>query len=130
MSVAAQDDAPKPYRGRLAGWVAPVEIPADLTQLRGRTSGRVRLPLSIYSSGAGPRETFDLDTDAGTDGVYRIVLENGTATDVAAWLDLATLRRRWPHLWLSPHVRAAWAPYLESAFNLSPGAVNETHAAR
>ncbi len=41
-------------------------------------------------------------------------MENApTAADVAAWLDAGLLRQLWPTLWLSPHVRRAWAPLLE-----------------
>lgn len=100
------------YRGRVGGWTAPVHIPADLDELRGPTKGRVRLPIHVYSSGGGPDDVFDLDTDPGTDARYSIVMEHSTTTDVASLLDLAILRRRWPVIWLSPHVRAAWMPHL------------------
>ena len=97
---------------RTQGWSAPVAVPGDLLSLRGPRTGVVRLPLRVYSSGAGPAQEFDLDDPAARASLYAIVLENGDEDDVAAWVDLGELRRLWPTLWLSPHVRRAWEPRL------------------
>jgi hypothetical protein len=102
-------------RQRVTGWSAPVALPARLEDLHGPTTGVVRLPLSIHSSGAGPDTPFDLDNPAARARMYAIVMENApTAADVAAWLDAILLQQMWPTLWLSPHVRRAWAPLLET----------------
>ncbi len=99
---------------RVAGWSAPVAVPARLEDLHGPTTGIVRLPLAIYSSGAGPDTPFDLDNPAARAELYAVVMENAaTAADLAEWLDADLLQQMWPTMWLSPHVRRAWAPLLE-----------------
>ena len=92
-----------------SGWSAPVEVPADLAQLRGPTSGIVHLPGMVYGSGAGPRRGFNLDDDGERVEFYEIVLANGTASQIAEYLDVNELIRLWPSLWLPPHVQRAWA---------------------
>jgi len=95
------------------GWVGPVDVPDDLTAMRGPASGKVRLPLSIYSSGAGPNTVFDLDDPAGREEFYEIVLTNGTATDICRYLNLDELLRLWDPLWLPRYIRTAWEPRLQ-----------------
>jgi hypothetical protein len=99
---------PEP-RGR---WSAPVAVPADLSCLRGPTSGTVTLPHRLYWSGTGGPRTLDLTNPAERDLLYSIVLTEGTEADVCTYLDASLLRDLWPSLWLSPHVREAWRPTL------------------
>ncbi|RBY78767.1 hypothetical protein DQ238_11955 [Geodermatophilus sp. TF02-6] len=74
----------------------------------------MKLPLTIHSSGAGPDTSFDLDDPATRAEMYALVMENApTAADLAAWLDAGLLQQMWPTLWLSPHVRRAWARLFE-----------------
>jgi hypothetical protein len=87
-------------------------VPADLSYLRGPTSGTVTLPHRLYWSGSGGPRTLDVTDPAERRLLYRIVLTEGTEEDVCSLLDLAVLRDLWPTLWLSPHVREAWATTL------------------
>jgi hypothetical protein len=89
-----------------------VAVPADLSCLRGPTSGTVTLPHRLYWSGAGGPRTLDLTDPAELRLLYRIVLTEGTEEDVCTFLSAAILRALWPTLWLSPHVRDAWATRL------------------
>jgi hypothetical protein len=100
--------APEPRRR----WSAPVAVPADLSCLRGPTTGTVTLPHRLYWSGTGGPRTLDLANPAGLRLLYRIVLTEGTEADVCTYLDASLLRDLWPSLWLSPHVREAWGPTL------------------
>lgn len=84
-------------------------VPADLSCLRGPTSGTVTLPHRLYWSGTGGPRTLDLGNPAELRLLYRIVLTEGTEADVCMHLDASLLRELWPTLWLSPHVREAWA---------------------
>jgi hypothetical protein len=43
---------------------------------------------------------------------YAIVMEHGTLDDVERLLNAGLLRRYWVQMWLSPHVREAWAPLM------------------
>ena len=87
-------------------------MPADLSCLRGPTSGAVTLPHRLYWSGTGGPRTLDLADAGELRLLYRIVLTEGTEADVCTYLDATLLRDLWPTLWLSPHVREAWAPTL------------------
>ncbi len=100
--------SPEPRRR----WSAPVAVPADLSCLRGPTTGTVTLPHRLHWSGTGGPRTLDLTDAAELRLLYRIVLTGGTEADVCAYLDASLLRDLWPTLWLSPHVREAWAPTL------------------
>jgi hypothetical protein len=93
----------------------PVAVSLDLAELRGSLTGMVRLPLQVYSSGAGPRRVFDLADEAERIELYQIVLTDGRTEDVCAYLNEHELRRLWPRLWLPPHVRRAWHPHLGAA---------------
>ena len=84
-------------------------VPADLSCLGGPTAGRVTLPHRLYWSGTGGLRTLDLADPAERRLLYRIVLTEGTEADVCTLLDASVLRELWPTLWLSPHVRDAWA---------------------
>lgn len=84
-------------------------VPADLSCLHGPVAGRITLPHRLYWSGAGGLRTLDLADPAERRLLYRIVLTEGTEDDVCTMLDAGVLRELWPTLWLSPHVRDAWA---------------------
>lgn len=97
---------------RRDGWQRPVAVPDDLSALEGPTTGYVRLPLHVYSSGLGPGREFNLSIEAEQVELYQIVLTEGRLVDVCQFIDADALMRLWPLLWLSPHVRAAWRPLL------------------
>jgi len=92
-----------------------VAVPADLSCLRGPTTGTVTLPYRLYWSGTGGPRTLDLTNPAERDLLYSIVLTEGSEDDVCSLLSADVLVGMWPTLWLSPHVREAWAPLLNSA---------------
>jgi hypothetical protein len=92
-----------------------VAVPADLSCLAGPTAGRVTLPHRLYWSGTGGLRTLDLADPAERELLYSIVLTEGREDDVRTLLDATTLVELWPTLWLSPHVREAWAPLLTRA---------------
>ncbi len=100
---------------RRGGWQRPVSVPADLSALRGPLTGRVRLPLQVYSSGQGTERAFDLAEEAERIELYQIVLTDGRLEDVCRFLNAKELRRLWPRLWLAEHVRRAWQPLLAVA---------------
>jgi hypothetical protein len=97
---------------RRDGWQRPVAIPDGLSTLHGPTTGRVRLPLRVYSSGRGPGREFNLSVRAEQIELYQIVLTEGRLADVCRIINAEALLKLWPDLWLSPHVRAAWCPLL------------------
>ena len=97
---------------RTHGWVRPYAVPSNLAELRGPASGVLRLPLSVYSSGAGTGREFDLTDPAQQAELYEIVLTTGTAADQARYLHADQLRALWPGLWLPAALREAWEPLL------------------
>ena len=97
---------------RRHGWSRPVSVPASLADLRGPISGRVRLPLSVYSSASEQDSDFDLDDPGELMRCYAIVMEHGTVDDVEHLLNAVLLRGCWAQMWLSPHVRRAWEPLM------------------
>jgi hypothetical protein len=101
-------------------WSAPVEVPDDLSALRGPTTGIVQLPLSVYSSGAGPDRQFNLDDERERIALYEIVLTNGTAAQISRFLNVNELLRLWPKLWLPPHVHRAWGDRIPIAAYIAP----------
>ncbi len=108
---------------RTHGWVRPYAVPSDLAELRGPASGVLRLPLSVYSSGAGAGREFDLTDPAQQAELYEIVLTTGTAADLARYLHADLLRALWPGLWLPAALREAWEPLLpEPAAGRPPSA--------
>ena len=100
---------------RIGGWRRPESVPANLACLRGPLSGRVGLPLSLYSSGRGPERVFDLGDERERMELYEVVFTEGTADEVCRYIDLEELQRLWPKLWLPQHFRHAWEPRLPPA---------------
>jgi len=104
----SQNQPAKGGQQRTHGWVRPYAVPSDLAELRGPAGGVLRLPLSVYSSGAGTGREFDLTDPAQQAELYEIVLTTGTAADQARYLHADQLRALWPGLWLPAALRAAW----------------------
>lgn len=93
-----------------------MELPRSLDELRGPTSGVIRLPLRLYWSGPDPGSVEWIMTDDQRRArLYEIVLREGSLDDVRALVDGASLVRIWNGLYLPPHVRRAWEPLVESA---------------
>ena len=94
------------------GWVRPVAVPQDVDDSRfEKASGVIELPLHV--SWSGPRIRWDLADRRQRAQVYEIVLSEGTDDDVRRFIDLDQLVDLWDDLWLSPHVRHAWADHIE-----------------
>jgi len=109
------EDAMSNHTGpRRGGWRQPVTV-VDVVELHGPLDGVVHLPLRVYSSGMGPAEAFDLADEAQRIALYQIVLSDGDEDALRSYINGAELRRLWPRLWLSPHVRRAWEPQLAGA---------------
>lgn len=72
--------------------------------------GEIVLPLHLDWS--GPSRTFDLANRHDRARVYEIVLREGRAEDVLAYVDGALLVDLWPELVLPRSVRAAWDPVI------------------
>ena len=90
---------------------APV-VPDTLDELRGPTTGRLRLPLHIQWSG---HRDYDLGDDQDLIWLYsRTIREASGAADLHAVLHGPTLVRLWPQLRLpAEHVRAWQAAFPE-----------------
>lgn len=92
-----------------------MELPRSLGELRGPTSGVIRLPLRLYWSGPDPQMVeWWLDRPSDCRWLYEIVLREGTVDDLRALVDGATLVRVWEELYLPPHIRHAWQPLIDS----------------
>jgi hypothetical protein len=97
--------------GRRSGWTRPVSTPADVGDPRmTKASGAIALPSHV--SWSGPRRKWDLDDRRQRAQVYEIVLTEGTDDDIRWLIDVDELIALWDELWLSPHVRRAWADHL------------------
>ena len=98
------------------GWIRDAELPSDLGELHGPTTGVVRLPLRIYWSGPDPENVeWDLAKDADCRGLYEVVLREGNLDDQRELINGATLVRLWNMLYLPPHIRQAWQPLIDAA---------------
>lgn len=111
--AASRDEVPAVLGTRRhGGWAQPFEIVQDVSTLGGPSSGVLRLPLHLYSSGLGPGREFNIDDDAECCELYEIVLTRGTAEDLKRYINAGHFSRLWPRLWLPAHVRAAWEQQL------------------
>lgn len=98
------------------GWVREVELPRSLDELRGPTSGVVRLPLRLYWSGHDPQGVeWDLGHPARRARLYEVVLREGNLDDVRELVDGRELVRLWDDLYLPSWLRAAWRPLVHAA---------------
>jgi len=92
-----------------------VAVPESLDELTGSLDGVVALPLRLSWSGPADRRAFDLTSEHDRRLLYEVVLTEGTLDDVRDHLNARELVRLWSDLWLSPHVRRAWAPLIAAA---------------
>ncbi len=101
-------------RDRRTGWARPVSVPADVddpTLVKER--GVVELPPHV--SWSAPTRQWDLSDRRQRLQVYEIVLSEGTDDDVRRLIGIDDLLDLWDEMWLAPHVRRAWAPFLMHA---------------
>lgn len=81
-------------------------VVTDLDDLRGPTTGTIRLPLRLFWY---PDRTFDLDEPGMLQWVYQTVLrEAAREEDLTTYLDGDTLVTLWRDLFLPKGVRRAW----------------------
>jgi transcriptional regulator with XRE-family HTH domain len=88
-------------------------IPTVLSRLPlDRAFSRVRLPLHLNWS--QPDREFDLANRQQRARVYEIVMREGTAADIARYIDGALLIDLWPDLVLPTNLRRAWQPLINA----------------
>jgi hypothetical protein len=85
--------------------IVPYATPRALAALRGPTSGKLELPLSVDWS---PDRVFDLDDPELACAAYRAIVREGTAPVQEHLLNEGVLRRLWPDLILPARCRALW----------------------
>ncbi|HEY3261608.1 MAG TPA: hypothetical protein VGJ95_15295 [Pseudonocardiaceae bacterium] len=97
------------------GWIRDVELPRTLDELRGPTTGTVRLPLRIYWSGPDPENVeWDFADPGRRARLYEIVLREGSLDDQRMLINGRELARIWDSLYLPPHIRRAWQPLIDA----------------
>ncbi len=85
----------------------PFAVPDKLPRLPvDRALARVRLPAHLGWS--DPGRTYDLADRQQRHRVYEIVLREGTAEDILAYVDGALLADAWPDLVLPDPIRRQW----------------------
>ncbi len=88
-------------------------VPTVLSRLPlDQAFGRVRLPLHLNWS--QPEREFDLAIRQQRARVYEIVMREGTAEDVATYIDGALLVDLWPDLALPFNLRQEWQPLIDA----------------
>lgn len=83
----------------------PYAVPGTLDDLRGPTSGVVRVRAYIDTS---QDPTYDLGAEGDLLALYSRVVRAGSVDDQCALLDRATLERLWPDLDLPARCRTVW----------------------
>ena len=84
----------------------PYVVVDRLDDLKGPTGGTVDLDPRMHWSG---RTDFDLDKPRRLAVFYETVLREATTpSDLARWLDRATLIELWPRLVIPPKARIVW----------------------
>jgi hypothetical protein len=84
----------------------PYAVAERLDDLRGPTSGVIRLPITLDWSGSPEK---DLDSPGVLASVYTTVLnESFTVEPLNTWLNRDRLIELWPSLYLPPKVRRLW----------------------
>jgi len=83
----------------------PYDTPKSLDELRGPTSGTVRVRPRINTS---PDPVFDLDDPDQLWSLYSAVVRDGLPSEQAAFLDRATLLALWAELNLPARCRTIW----------------------
>jgi transcriptional regulator with XRE-family HTH domain len=111
--------APRPHFHEVAmGRGHAVYVPAFLFRLPvERALGRVRLPLQLNWS--EPGRDYDLSDRHQRARVYEIVLREGTAQDIADYIDGALLVDLWPDLVIPAQLRRAWQPLIDTVHNMA-----------
>jgi len=105
-----------PAKRSRPGWIREVELPRDLDELRGPTSGRIRLPLRLYWSGPDPQSVeWDAGCEADRRWLYEIVLREGNLEEQRVLVNGAELARLWDVLYLPPHLKLVWQPLIDAA---------------
>lgn len=94
--------APRP---RSFADLIPYATPSSLDELRGPTSGVVRVSSHINTA---PNPTYDFDDSGDLWAGYSAIVRDGYADEQAALLDRATLVRLWPDLNLPKRCRDTW----------------------
>ncbi len=85
----------------------PFAVPDRLPRLPIRQAlARVRLP--VHLNWSDPDRTYDLTDRRQRHRLYEIVLREGTAEDILAYVDGALLVDAWPELVLPAPIRRAW----------------------
>lgn len=88
-----------------------VLVPSHLPRLDpARALATVTLPLHL--NWTEPGRSFDLRDRRQRARVYEIVLREGTATDLLAYIDGVLLAELWPDLILPRDIRIAWEPLI------------------
>lgn len=88
-----------------------VLVPSRLPRLDpAHALATVTLPLHLNWS--HPGRTFNLSNRRQRARVYEIVLREGTANDLLAYVDGVLLADLWPDLVLPRHIRTAWEPLI------------------
>lgn len=112
LSGAGWELAAQPYVSftqRLSPRGKPTWVPDSLPRLDvERAFAMVELPLHLNWS--APGRVFHLRSRADRARVYEIVLQEGRAADILAYVDGALLVDLWDDLVLPRAVRSAWAP--------------------
>jgi hypothetical protein len=89
----------------------PIWVPDRLPRLDvTRALAAVELPLHLNWS--APGRIFDLRSRADRARVYEIVLQEGTAADILAYVDGVLLVDLWEDLVLPRGIRSAWGPLI------------------
>jgi hypothetical protein len=102
--VNAVATTPVPRGWRYADHI-PYQTPQRLEDLRGPTSGVVRVPHSINTA---PNPVYDYDDPSDRWAGYSAIVRDGTAGEQEQFLDRDTLIRLWPDLNLPRRCREVW----------------------
>jgi transcriptional regulator with XRE-family HTH domain len=93
-----------------------VVVPTALPRLAARQAlATVALPLHVNWS--DPRRTFNMADRRQRARVYEMVLREGTAREILAYVDGLLLVDLWDELVLPRHVRRAWQPLVDAALD-------------
>jgi len=89
----------------------PIWIPDRLPRL-GATRALATVELPLHLNWSAPGRVFDLRSRADRARVYEIVLQEGTAADILAYVDGVLLVDLWEDLVLPRSIRSAWGPLI------------------
>ena len=92
------------------GFYRDVDIPDDCGKATSAAAtGWATLPSHVAWSGQG---ALDLDDPTDRNYAYEILLAEGTADDIRAYVDPVLLAEAWDDLCLGPHVRDQWDAWM------------------